>query len=401
MNVNSSSSSVSQTAGKTSDSPGIAEPQTLARMACVPHMMSVEKAVNPLGSIPVDLMNRLFEDLIDVRTPCASVFRLSQTCRFFRAALDDFMRDHSSGQQLATRLKLFAPGRPFSDVFISRRSEQLRNHFLAQRLFEEIRATSFRADRHVSAATVTKKLARHLSNQLSASFRLAWPAEGGWWGATLHNALRACRDTTLNMVFNDTLYPILVSEMFPALSACPPGSSVILELRRTELDDSLLLALGTLCHEHPVIYQISLQSWKPEDSRTLGQFLSGLMRLPNAVQIIDMSYGTPVTDDVAAAMIAALPALARPMELRFPTRDLSEASMEALIRAVLKKNASGTAFCKLKLMVGEDMYRPRGQPPNALYLDFETKVNLRARGVRFSKIRGCLEGKDPAFLFWL
>jgi len=400
MSVNSSLSHVTSAACHAGDSPALAEEAT-ASTACVPQMKSVEKASNPFGSMPRDPMYRIFEDLIDVRTPLASVLRLSRTCRFFRGAVGDFMRDHSSGQQLKTRLKLFAPRQPFSDLFISQRSVQLKNNFLAQRLFEDIRATSFPADKNIPVSAVIKKLERHVSRQVATPFRLAWPMEGGWWGASVCNVLRACQNSILNMVFNDTLHPTLVNEMFPALSACSPGCSVILELRRTELDDALLLALGQLCHEHPVIYQISLQSWKPEVSGSLGQFLSNLMRLPGAVQIVDMSYGTPVTDDVAAAITAAVPLLVRPIELRFPTRDLSEASMEALIRAVVKRNASGAILCKLKLLVGEDMYRPKSPPPNALYLDGETKASLKFRGVQFSKLRGYLEGKDPAFLFWL
>ena len=401
MSVNSSSGSISDTARIINHNPAVTENQQLIKTIGVPQMKSVAKAVNPFGSIPLDLMHRLFENLIDVKTPYASVFHLYRTCRFFQGAITDFMYDHSSGQQLKIRLRLFLPRQPFSDIYISHRSEQLKNNFLAQRLFENVRATSFRADRNISISAVTKSLIRHLSQKLITPFRLAWPAEGGWWNAPMRDALGACHETVLNMVFNDTLHATLVSEMFPALSACPPGSSVILELRRTELDDWLLLALGKLCHEHPVIYQISLQSWKPGDSSALGQFLSTLMRLPNAVQIVDMSYGTPITDDVAAAIIAALPGLSRPIELRFPTLHLSESSMEALIREVVKKNASGALFCKLKLLVGEDMYSPKSLSPDALYLDVETKASLKARGVRFSKMRGCPEGKNPAFLFWL
>lgn len=401
MSVNSSSSRVAGSEHTIHDSPAEAMTDTAAGIVGVPQMKSVEKTVNPFGYIPSDLMYRLFEELIDFKTPHASVFRLSETCKYFRVAVNDFMANQASGQQLRTRLKLFEPRQPFSALFIKNRSEQLNNNIRVHCLFEAFHAASFRSDKKVRAITVAKNLTRHINQRLTTPFRLVWPAEGGWWIPPLQAALHACHSTVLNIVFNDTLHSVLVQEMFPALSACPPGSSVFLELRRTELDEQLLSALGKLCHEHSVIYQISLQSWKPDDSQALCRFLSGLMQLPNAVQVIDMSYGTPITDDVAAAITQAIPGLTRPIELRFPTQHLSESSMEALIRAAVKKNACGLMFCRLKLYVGEDMYSPKKPVPDGLYLDVETKASLKARGVRFSKLRGCAEGKDPAFLFWL
>ena len=225
--------------------------------------------------------------------------------------------------------------------------------------------------------------------------------EGGWATPQIKESLQHCKGKVLNLVFNDTLRDTLIDEMFPALRACPPGSSVILELRRTELDDDLLKALGYLCQEHPVIYQISLQSWQPAESSSLSAFLVSLMCMPTAVRVIDMNYGTPITDQVALAIVNALPGLHQPVELRFATKDLSERMMKLLIDSVLKKNAEGGVQFRLELHVGEDFCSPNHSNGGGHYLDAHFRLQMKAKGISFCKVRGVSEEKNPGFLLEL
>lgn len=365
-----------------------------------PQMKSLSSRPNPLGNIPLDITYRIFEELIDIRTPRAALFCLSKSCVFFQKAVKDFLWDHLSGQVLKLHLQRFDPLQPYSDIFISTRAAHLKDTLATQRLFERVRPSSFRAMSKTRSEEIINAIVFHNGGGKYLPLRILWPKQGGLWSEGLARALGACNGKVLNLVFNDTSHATLANELLPALRACAPGSSVILELRRTDLDDVLLLELGKLCVEHPVIYQISLQSWKPDKAQAQSQFLAGLMCLPNAVQVVDMSYCTPVNDEVAASITLAIACLDHPIELRMATRDMSESAMKALIQAALNKNVSGI-LCRLELHVGEDMYRPRNPSQNGRYLDKQTKDSLKERGISFCKMYGCSEEKNPDFLFWL
>lgn len=365
-----------------------------------PLLREAQPAPNPLGYVPHDVMCRLFEELIPVRVPWAPLFSLSKTCIFFKSAIRVFLNEHANGQPIKQSLQAFKASGPFSEAHIRKRGVELADTFFQHRIFEQIRECSFRAGAFEGPGQVAKIIDRH-EGGLRHPLRLLWPMEGGWGGNAIASALRRCAGKSLNLVFNDTLFNTLVREMFPALRACAPGCAVILELRRTELDDGLLADLGRLCQEHPVIYQISLQSWKPRDPGVLSRFVTDLMRLPNAVQIIDMNYGTPVTDEVALAIAGAIADLSRPIELRFPTRGMSEHAMKTLIQAALLKNETGGVLARLELHVGEDMFTPANAHPDSHHLDKLTKSRLKKQGVSFSKVRGISEEKSPDLLFWL
>ena len=384
-------------AGSLSVDPCINHDDVRSSFVPLPEVKQALPGMHPFAYLPSDLVYRLFEDLVPLKTPRAPLFCLSKTSVFFQKAVRTFLDDHPSGQTIKRDLQAFAPLQPFSEIFIRKRSNKLNLTLIQHQRTERDQQASFKASAVEDPTEVASAIEWHEPG-LRHPLRLLWPMEGGWATSQIKKSLQLCKGKVLNLVFNDTLRDTLVDEMFPSLWACAPGSSVILELRRTELDDELLTLLGRVCQEHPVIYQISLQSWQPADSASLSAFLVSLMCMPTAVRVIDMNYGIPITDDVALAIIKALPDLHQTIELRFATKDLSESLMKVLIESALTKNAEQGVQFRLELHVGEDFCRPNYLNRGSHYLDVHVRSQMKAKGVSFCKVRGISEEKNPDFL---